>query len=56
MVDKVLVYVQEEQTRIKFKKKNKYAKSERLKKVFNNFYKRSEKLEGTTKHKDILTR
>lgn len=56
MVGKVLVHVNEDQTKIKFKKKSKYAKSERLKKIFNNFYKKVEKLEGTLKHKDILTR
>ena len=52
----ILIHIKEDEIKIKAKKKPKVPKSDRLRKIFANFYKRSEKIEGTTKKKDILTR
>ena len=56
MSGKILIHIKEDEVKIKAKKKQKMPKSDKLKKIFGNFFKRAEKMDGTTRKKDILTR
>lgn len=56
--NKVIVSLNDEEVRIKYKKKIKIPKSDKLRKIINNFYKRAEKQEGgsSSRPREVLSR
>jgi hypothetical protein len=56
MEGKIVLNLNDDEVKIKSKRKYRLPKSEKLKKVFNTFYKKAEKFDSSSKRKDIITR